>query len=349
MALCQREKEKFMIIPYRTQRLLGRILAAVLTLAVIVAVGCACWFVWAQRYIIYTADGQARLDFNLPPITPGVPATEPEKTDVTIRFDTEETVVGTSTELAQLAGYYVEPEALKNLAEVKQQIAALPAGAAVMVDVKSIQGAFYYSSTVSTARSSRVNAEQMDELIDYLSKRDVYAIARLPALRDYTYGLNHVPDGVHHSSGGYLYQDGEGCYWLHPASQGTISYLTQIIVELRNLGFDEVVLDDFCFPQNTTAIRVNGDRAQLLTNAANVLLKACATERFAVSFVKTEEFTPPTGRSRIYMTGLDASQAQEAAQNAGVADVAINLVFLTELHNTRFNLYSVRRPLSGAH
>ena len=338
-----------MIIPYRTQRVLKRILAAVLVLAVAAAAGCACWFVWAQRYIIYTADGQARLDFNLPPLAPGVPATEPEETDVTIRFDTEESVVNTSTELAQLAGYYVEPDALTDLAAVKTQITALPAGAAVMIDVKSIQGAFYYSSAVSSTRSSRVNTEQMDELISWLSKRDVYAIAKLPALRDYTYGLNHVPDGVHHSSGGYLYQDDEGCYWLHPGSQGTLTYLTQIITELRNLGFDEVVLEDFCFPQNTTSILVNGDRAQLLTNAASVLLKTCATDSFALSFVKTEDFTAPEGRSRIYMTGLDAAQAQEAAQNSGVTDTAVKLVFLTELHDTRFNVYSVLRPLSGAH
>ena len=48
------------------------------------------------------------------------------------------------------------------------------------------------------------------------------------------------------------------------------------------------------------------------------------------------------------MTGLDASQTAEAALNSGVADTAVNLVFLTELHDTRFNVYSVLRPISGA-
>ena len=338
-----------MMIPYRTQRVIKRILTVLLALTVVAAVACGCWFVWAQRYIIYTADGKAQLNFDLPPLTPGKTGQKPEEMEVTIRFDTEETVVGTNTELTQMTGYYVEPAALKDLDTVKAQIQALPAGTPVMLDVKSIQGAFYYSSAVSSTRSNQVNIQQMDALIAWLVKRDVYAIAKLPALRDYTYGLNHVPDGVHHSSGRYLYQDDAGCYWLHPASQGTLSYLTQIILELRNLGFDEVVLEDFCFPQNTTAIRVDGDRAELLTNAANVLLQACATERFALSFVKTENFTPPTGRSRLYITGLDAAQAADAAANSGVADVAINLVFLTELHDTRFNVYSVLRPLSGAH
>ena len=337
-----------MNIPYRTQRVLKRIGLSLLPVLVLALVAGVCWYIWAQRYVVYTADGQAILDFDLPPLSAGLAPEKPEDVDVTIRYDSGVSELE-AAELKQMTGYYVEPSELKNLDAVKAQIQALPAGTPVMIDVKSMQGAFYYSSAVGETRSTQVDVAKMDELIAWLNKQNIYAIAKFPALRDYTYGLNHVPDGVHHSSGGYLYQDDDGCYWLHPASQGTLSFLTQIIIELRNLGFDEVVLDDFCFPQNTTAIRVNGDRAQLLTNAANVLLKACATERFAVSFVKTEEFTPPTGRSRIYMTGLDASQAQEAAQNAGVADVAINLVFLTELHDTRFNVYSVLRPLSGAH
>jgi hypothetical protein len=142
--------------------------------------------------------------------------------------------------------------------------------------------------------------------------------------------------------------DDDGCYWLHPGSQGTLSYLTQIIMELKSLGFDEVVLDDFCFPE-TTSIMVNGDKAQLLTKAASVLLSACATDRFAISFVKTADFTMPTGRTRMYVEGMDAIQAGDFAPNSGVADTAINLVFLTELHDTRFDVYSVMRPLSGAH
>lgn len=338
-----------MIVPYRTKQAIKRVLQGLLALTVLVAVASVCWFIWAQRYIVYTADGQAQLNFDLPPLAAGQAPQKPEEVEVTIRFESGEEEEGTKTDLQQMTGYYVEPEALKNLDEVKAQMAALPAGTPVMMDVKSIHGAFYYSSMVSDTRSSQVDIAKMDELIAWMTARELYCIAKFPALRDYTYGLNHVPDGVHHSSGGYLYQDGQGCYWLHPASQGTVSFLTQIIVELRNLGFDEVVLEDFCFPQNTTAIMVNGDRAELLSNAAKVLQSTCVTENFALSFVKTESFTLPEGRSRLYITGLDAAEAAQAAKDSGVADPAVNLVFLTELHDTRFNVYSVLRPLSGAH
>ncbi len=337
-----------MTIPYRTQRVLKRILGALAVIAVVLAVVCACWFLWVQRYIVYTADGKVKLDFGLPPISGGQLAVPPEDVDIPIRFDQNDEMAGGSTELTQMLGYYVERTDLQDIDRVITQIQALPAETAVMVDVKGVKGDFYYSSAVSSKRNSSISTEKMDELIAYLKRTNRYAIARIPALKDYDYGLNHVPDGVHHSSGGYLYMDDDGCYWLHPASQGTLSYLTQIIMELKGLGFDEVVLEDFQFPE-TTSILVNGDKAEILTNAAKVLLSACASDRFAVSFVKSAEFTMPEGRTRMYVEGMDALQAATFAPTSGVPDPAINLVFLTELHDTRFDVYSVMRPLSGAH
>lgn len=337
-----------MTIPYRTQWVLKRILVVFLVVAVLLGIACACWFLWLQRYVVYTADGQVRLDFNLPPISDGETAVPPDSLDVPIRFDQNDALADKNTELTQMLGYYVERSDLQDIDTVMAQIQALPPETAVMIDVKGIKGDFYYSSAISTKRNSSIDTQKMDELIAYLKRTGRYAIARMPALRDYDYGLNHVPDGVHHSSGGYLYMDDDGCYWLHPGSQGTLTYLTQIIAELKGLGFDEVVLDDFRFPE-TTSILVNGDQTEYLTNAAKVLLSACATDRFAVSFVKSVDFTMPQGRTRMYVEGMDALQAAAFAQNCGLPDTAVNLVFLTELHDTRFDVYSVMRPLSGAH
>ena len=349
-----------MSIPYRTQQAFKRLGIGILAFVLLVTAGVSCWFIWVQRYIIYTADGTARLDFNLPPMSAGQVATPPEKTDVDIRLDTDEPEVGVTTELKHMVGYYVEPSALGDLAEVKRQIQALPGETPVLIDMKSAYDGFYYSSNVRNSRSSRVDTGKMDELIAWLKTQKVYTIAKIPAfrfgaatMRDFTApGTDQIPDSVLHSSGGYSYpdiQDGVTYYWLHPAKQGTVSYLTQVIVELRNLGFDEVVLEDFRFPAETESIRVDGDRQKVLTDTAELLITTCATETFAVSFVKTEEFTNPEGRSRIYLTGVDAAEIAAAAELSGVADTAVQLVFLTELHDTRFDAYGVLRPLSGAH
>jgi hypothetical protein len=77
-------------------------------------------------------------------------------------------------------------------------------------------------------------------------------------------------------------------------------------------------------------------------------MDTCSTKSFAVSFQSSEGFTPPEGRGRVYVTGADALGAQTIAENSGVADTTINLVFITDLYDTRFDEYSVLRPLSFA-
>ena len=77
-----------------------------------------------------------------------------------------------------------------------------------MFFVKSIYGNFYYSSEVSTRRNSDLNISAVDALISDLTSGNLYVIARLPALRDYYYGLNNVPDGLP-TAGGYLWMDSD--------------------------------------------------------------------------------------------------------------------------------------------
>jgi hypothetical protein len=50
----------------------------------------------------------------------------------------------------------------------------------------------------------------------------------------------------------------------------------------------------------------------------------------------------------VYVTGADALGAQTIAENSGVTDPTVDLVFITDLYDTRFDEYSVLRPLSFA-
>ncbi len=336
-----------MTLPYRTRRTLLQTGAVLLILLLAAILVWGCWILWLSRYVIYTQDG-AKIDFSLPEHIGSGELAQPPEPGETISINYNDNSGTVNTELAQLGGYYVEISALqKDISAVKSQIQALPAGTAVMVDVKNIYGRFYYSSSVGDARNSSIDIQAMDQLIEYLDKSGMYTIARLPALRDYQYGLNHVPDGLP-TAGGYLWMDGDGCYWLNPASSGTLSYLVQITNELKSLGFDEVVFYDFYFPE-TTGIVYTQDKAQALSTAAKTLVSSCATDSFAVSFVGSADFALPEGRSRLYMENVEAANVANAAQQTGLADPAIRLVFLTEVHDTRFNKYSVLRPLSAAH
>ncbi len=339
-----------MTIPFHTRQLLKRLAAVLLIILIIAAVALVFWFTWLQRFVVYTAEDGVVLDFDLPVKFPeGEIAAPPEPgPTVPIYYNDGNQVINTSTELTQLQGYYIDEEALKDVAQVQKQLAALEPGTPIMLDVKSIYGNFFYSSKVSSQRNKELNTAGVDALISQLTASGHYVIARLPALRDYYYGLNNVPHGLP-TAGGYLWMDDDYCYWLNPASQGTQTYLVQIINELKSLGFDEVVLYDFYFPR-TEEIVFNGDKEKALGDTAALLVQTCATERFAVSFTgRSASFPLPQGRSRLYLQDVAAADAVSTAGKTGLEDPAVYLVFITDVHDTRFDAYGVLRPLSAAH
>lgn len=340
-----------MTIPYRVRKFLKHFAAVLLLILILAVFVWLIWLLWLDRFVVYTRDNGAILDFNQPVQNfSGVVATPPEPQEtVSIYYNEGENQITTGTELRQLVGYYVDKATLEgDLDTVRQQIAALPIGTPVMIDVKSIYGNFFYSSGVSDRRNENLKAEDMDALIELMKAGGLYLIARLPALRDYNYGLEHVSSGLP-TSGGYLWMDSDRCYWLNPTSEGTMTYLVQIISELRDLGFSEVVLYDFRFP-DTDEIVFSGDKSETLANTAKTLVNTCTTESFAVSFVGQDAAFPlPEGRSRLYLTGVAAADAAGVAVQTGLADPTVNLVFLTEINDTRFDTYGVLRPLSSAH
>lgn len=338
-----------MNIPYRTRQNLRRAALILLVIAIVAAAAWLCWFVWLQRYIVYTRDQGAVIDTNLSPqIQDGEIATRPENETVSIYYNEGDNAINTSTELMQMVGYYANAEALADLSAVSEQVKLLETGTPVMLDVKDAKGRFFYSSSVSSERSSLVDTQAMDQLIEQLDSKGMYLIARLPALRDYSFGLSNTSNGLFVSSGAYLWADDEYCYWLDPTKEGTVTYLVQIVTELENLGFDEVVFDEFRFP-DTDDLKFSGDRAQALNTTAQTLVTTCASDSFAVSFIgKAEGFALPSGRSRLYVENATAAESAAIAANSGLADPAIYLVFLTEYHDTRFDAYSVLRPLESA-
>lgn len=338
-----------MNIPYRTRRNLRRGALILLVIAIVAAAAWLCWFVWLQRYVVYTRDQGAIIDTKLSPqIQDGEVATQPEDETVSIYYNEGDNAINTSTELAQMVGYYADAEALTDLSAVSEQVKLLETGTSVMLDVKDAKGRFFYSSSVSSERSSSIDIEAMDVLIEQLDSKGMYLIARLPALRDYSFGLSSTSNGLFVASGAYLWADDEYCYWLDPTKEGTVTYLVQIVTELKSLGFDEVVFDEFRFP-DTEDLKFSGDRAQALNTTAQTLVTTCSSDSFAVSFIgEAEGFAVPTGRSRLYVENATAADAAAIAAGSGLSDPTIYLVFLTEYHDTRFDAYSVLRPLESA-
>ena len=333
---------------YRTRRRLRRIGIVSASAVLVIAVLLTCWFAWLDRYIVYSREG-ARLEFvDDYRITGGVEALPPERPKVEIHYNEGDNIVNTSTDLSQITGFYATTSMLLDSVEdVTAAIENLPSGSAVMLDLKSIYGNFYYSTKLPGAPvTDQLDVSAVDRLISKLASSDTYLIARVPAFRDRNFGLNNTGYGLSSTSGkGYLWVDDSNCYWLDPTSTGAISYLISIATELRELGFDEVVFDEFRFP-DTQNILFDGSRSDAIAAAAEALVTSASTERFAVSFCSDNEgFVLPAGRSRLFLTDVSAAKVQAVADGITFPIKEAQLVFLTETNDTRFDICSVLRPL----
>lgn len=341
-----------MSLSYRAKRRLRRSVTALIVILCLTLTGFIGWVIWADRYIVYTRDG-AKLDFELSELPrDGELATAPTNSEpikILVQGATDDNSQ-TTVEQVSISGYYIETSDLKeDIPGIIEKLQTLPAGTAVLMDMKTIKGSFYYPTTVGSTVSKDINQEQMNQLLEFLSNHDLHAIARIPAFRDWEYGLNNVPQGLPKKGGnGSLWMDDKNCYWLDPTNEEVLSYLIRIVAELKSLGFDEVVFTEFRFP-DTEKIKFTGNKTEAITNAALTLSEACATDRFFVSFQSTNYAFPlPSGNSRLYLDDAAAADIPLVRQQAVTSNPAIQLLFLTEANDTRFNDYCVLRPLNNA-
>jgi len=344
-----------MIFSYRTRQFLKRLFVVLVYIALAAVALAFCLLLWLQRFIVYTPDG-AKLMFDLPAVTaPGATPQAPQNGKVDIEYvgeEKEEIPDDPTVEVPKkekMKGYYIEPQLLqqKDLTEVYSLLEALPAGTPVMLDVKSTGGYFFYSSEFGST-STAYDIAQMDALIAYLAESELYVIAKLPGLCDYDYAVKHPLCGIQDKRG-YVWLDSSRKYWLDPSKERTMTYLIQVIKELRGLGFDEVVLQNFSIPESEN-IDFKLERQPLLNETAQSLVLACATEEFTVAFVAdTPALQMPESRSRLYLMNVPGADVEEMLSQMLVNDPETDVVIIAQSYDTRYEICGTLHPLSQAH
>ena len=338
-----------MLFSYRTRRFLGKFFRFLLIAFVILVIGLLCWLLWLQRYVVYTPDG-VKLDFSLGDMMQGQVAVPPEsKPQVEIQYGSDEDDKKQEDSVsALLTGFYISEEELyTDIPAVLEKLKKLPAGTPVLLDVKNYRGYFYYSTEVGSQTYGKVNVAAMDELLAWLGSSDLYTIARLSALSDYVYGAENPSAGLPLSSGA-LYFDENKCYWLDPTDEDTLTYLIQVVRELRAIGFDEVVFTEFRIPE-TEKIVFTADKKQAISDAAQAIVSACATEGFLVSYASEDALFPlPADRSRLYLMNVPAANVADMVAQLPEGFPPSRLVFFADNTDTRYNNYGVLRPVDLA-
>lgn len=337
-----------MNIPYRHKRILTRVSTVLLILLLVFVVVWFCWVVWLQRYVVYTDDG-ATLNFEQSSydLVGESPVKPVAQANVSIFYNEGADAIDTSNEMTQLIGYYIDSDMFKNnMDNVLLQIERLSSGTPIMIDMKGPYGSFFYNSNLSDAViSASTDIDAVESLVAKLKSKGFYTIARVSAFRDREFGNSHVSSGLYMLSRKGLWMDDGGMYWLDPTNSTTTSWIASVVLELRDMGFNEVVLSNFCFPDSDQYI-FNGDKTAALQSAAATLVSSCAASDFVLSFaVDDPTFTLPGERCRLYLEGVNANGIGSTASKVTVDDPATQLVFIAETGDTRYDTYSVLRSL----
>lgn len=335
------------VFSYRNRARLCRVLLTLLIVLAVALALCIVTLAYLDRYIVYDQDG-AHLDVHWKEHGQTAATATPSSIEAEISYVTadDDAAIGTTR---KVTGYYVTTEMLQNPDALRE---TLETGSyyAALFDLRDGFGNFYYPTSVSGGRTaSSVDVQAVGKLISDLKQSGVYLIARIPAFADQNYCLNNTDLGLPLSSGA-LWPDSQGCYWMDPADPAVITRIETVCTELQTLGFREVVLDGFHFPQTDAIVYDESERSKedVLVEAARTLQNDLGLTELKVSFGVPGDMAFPLmlTQGRLYIDLDDGAEIASVAstQAASVITPDVQLVFLTESHDTRFDDYGHLAP-----
>ena len=217
--------------------LLAVILAAVLVVLAVAGV----WM--AQKYIVYDNGGY---HLELPFFQKEGPAQEPEDFRVAVEPAASQPEETPEEGEPLLAAVTVPLSAVEDGSA--EALAAQAGANSVLLDMKTDRGQLGFVSQLAMAASAGVNAGQADinRQLQALNSGELYTVARLSCFRDHALAKDETY--AIRTNSGYRWTDPEELRWSSPASQAVQDYLVALMVELAQLGFDEILLDNWGYP-----------------------------------------------------------------------------------------------------
>ncbi len=280
---------------YRGRQGVWRRLLVVVLLLILIA---ACGFLFLQRYITYSDDGSFYLDlpfeinWDIPFLRGGEQETgdssgsdqvnqdmnlivdRPQEGGEDVPGDGEQTPEDQDPDETPLP--YLPPR-LVELSEMAQDEAALiDALAAVGADgfvfrAKNNLGKVSYSSAVAVDGAVEEAAVSRDLLGRLCAQENVYTVARINCFRDPIYAFANMQTAGICQSTGYIWYDYNSQHWLDPEKEAARQYVIALALECAQLGFDELMLEDLCYPTEGKLYKIDYSKNTMEKTAALVL------------------------------------------------------------------------------
>ena len=248
---------------YRGKRRYRWIISAVLIVLAVLIVGAVWLFYYMQRYIVYYKDGLSLvLPFMEQADSPQSSA-DPEAEIYTGAVDAEIVVsepdfsdidLGAGEGLTELHAGYI-PAGSVTAANLNYYAPLLEGQGknALVMQLKTPDGYLSYRSSVALTDSYGVNgAEDIAEAVTALSDREVYLVAEISTLLDTAMATRNTPLALKTGSGAVA-GDSSGS-WLDPYNTDVREYMTSLLTELADMGFDEVLLTGLAFPETENVV-----------------------------------------------------------------------------------------------
>ena len=143
----------------------------------------------------------------------------------------------------------------------------------MVLAVKRENGGITYDTQVSVPQNVVVERGRPLDCLKQLLASDRYTVARICCFADAAYARG-LPETALVREDDSIWYDANGGAWLDPTDPTVLSYITSLVKECASLGFDEVLLDWFCYPAEgqLDAIANGGsDHTQILTDFAKSL------------------------------------------------------------------------------
>lgn len=282
----------------------------------------ACGFLYVQRYITYSDDGSIRFDL---PFLQGEQQPEtPEEPEVPERQPEVELVVE--------PGPTREPETTEPqpTAYRVQGLAALPEDSAALLAELTAAGANGFVCTLrdntgrvlydsAAALGSAVEATMSAAALQELcGQEDVLAVARLNALHDSYYAWANMESAGICQSNGHIWYDDLSYHWLDPAKDKAREYVVGLAVECAQLGFDQLLLEELCYPSS--------GRLEKIDYSGSTMGK---TEALALLLTELRQALEPYGTELALL--LDRQALDTGANDAYVQSSGVELSRLAPL------------------
>lgn len=295
----------------------------VIVLAVILVA--ACGFLVVQRYISYSYDGGmylelpllGRIDLPVPPRaeTPDAPPQDEEPQEPVVNLVIDEPDPLPEPEEPEPPVETYGPRQLLELTALPADGAGLTAALSAagangfVYRVRDDTGLVHYASTSALQKAVAADGPAAGVLSSLCAVEGTVAVARFNALHDSYFAFANMKEAAICQRNGYVWYDNRSYHWLDPAKELARSYVISLAMECAQLGFDEILLEDFAYPTDGKLQKIDYSgnaigKSEALVQLLEQLRSALEPYGTRLSLLVTED---------LLQTGSNADSGQDLA------------------------------------